>query len=46
MDEAVSINCCLKLLWNFVYIIIFGYMLIYNKMLKSADCIENMYIDI
>ena len=45
MDVAISINSNLKLLKNLVYIIIYAYMLIYDNVLKSLDCLENSYID-
>ena len=33
------------MLWNLVPIIIYVYMLIYIKILKSLDHLENLYVD-
>ena len=31
--------------WNLVYIFIYAYMLIYANILKSLDCLANLYVD-
>ena len=33
------------MMWILVYTIIYAYMLIYAKILKSVDCLENLYVD-
>ena len=33
------------MLWKHVHIITYSYMLIYVKILKSSDHLENVYID-
>ena len=47
MDVVISINSkiVIKMLWNLVYIITYAYMLIYVKILKSSDCLENLFVD-
>ena len=33
------------MLWNLIYKIIYTYMLIYAKLLKASDHLENLYTD-